>query len=60
MNCLSFKEFVDKNGLKNVATTNITRAAYGVGLSLFPSDSLKPKSYEIIETAHIVLYYGVE
>ena len=32
----------------------------GVGLGLFPSDSLESQSYEFIEVAHIGTYYGVE
>ena len=32
----------------------------GVGLDLFPSDSLQSQSYEFIEIAHIGPYYGVE
>ena len=32
----------------------------GVGLGLFPSDSLQSQSYEFIEFAHIGPYYGVE
>ena len=32
----------------------------GVGLGLFPSDSLQSQSYEFIEIAHIGPYYGVE
>ena len=32
----------------------------GVGLGLFPSDSLESQSYEFIEIAHIGPYYGVE
>ena len=32
----------------------------GVGLGLFPSDSLQSQSYELIEIAHIGPYYGVE
>ena len=32
----------------------------GVGLGLFPSDSLESHSYDIIEIAHIGPYYGVE
>ena len=31
----------------------------GVGLDLFPSDSLESQPYEIIEIAHIGPYYGV-
>ena len=34
--------------------------AKGVGLGLFPSDSLKSQSYEFIEIVHIGPYYGVE
>ena len=32
----------------------------GVGLSLFPSDSLESQSNEFFEIAHIGPYYGVE
>ena len=32
----------------------------GVGLCLFPSDSLQSQSYEFIGSAHIGPYYGVE
>ena len=32
----------------------------GVGLGLFPSDSLKSQSFEFIEVAHIGPYYGVK
>ena len=32
----------------------------GVGLGLFPTDSLQSQSYEFIEIAHIEPYYGVE
>ena len=32
----------------------------GVGLGLFPSDSLQSQSYEFIEISHIGPYYGVE
>ena len=32
----------------------------GVGLGLFPSDSLQSQSYQFIGIAHIGPYYGVE
>ena len=32
----------------------------GVGLGLFPSDSLLSHAYKFIEIAHIEPYYGVE
>ena len=32
----------------------------GVGLGLFPSDSLESQSFELIEIAHTAPYYGVE
>ena len=32
----------------------------GVGLVLFPSDSLEPQSYDFDEIANIRLLYGVE
>ena len=32
----------------------------GIGLGLFPPESLQSQSYEFIEIAHIGPYYGVE
>ena len=54
--CFAFK----KQQILNIFNVNQSRiCGKGVGLGLFPSDSLQSQSYEFIEIAHIGPYYGV-
>ena len=46
------------NFINNVNQSRI--CGKGVGLALFPSDSLQSQSYQFIGIAHIGPYYGVE